>query len=73
VTVEMVIANLRANAVLATEIVRMTAERVAALRPISPAHSALRDALMTPKDQVPAATRRQLDLFTSPYWGAMAE
>jgi 5'-methylthioadenosine phosphorylase len=73
VTVEMVIANLRANAVLATEIVRMTAERVAALRPTSPAHSALRDALMTPKDQVPAATRRQLDLFTSPYWGAMAE
>jgi len=24
---------------------------------------------MTPKDQVPAATRNKLDLFTSPYWG----
>ena len=70
VTVEMVIGNLRANAALATEIVRTTAERVAALRPGSTAHSALRDALMTPKDQVPPATRRRLDLFTQPYWGS---
>ena len=70
VTVEMVIANLHANAELATQIVRTTAERVAALRPSSPAHSALRDALMTPKQHVPPATRRKLDLFTAPYWGA---
>ena len=70
VTVEMVIGNLRANATLATEIVRTTAERVAALRPGSNAHGALRDALMTPKDQVPPATRRRLDLFTQPYWGS---
>jgi 5'-methylthioadenosine phosphorylase len=69
VTVEMVIGNLRANAELATQIVRTTAERIGAQRPASAAHSALRDALMTPKDQVPAATRRQLDLFTEPYWG----
>jgi 5'-methylthioadenosine phosphorylase len=69
VTVEMVIANLRANAELATQIVRTTAERVAALRPASPAHSALRDGLMTAKEQVPLATRRKLDLFTAPYWG----
>jgi 5'-methylthioadenosine phosphorylase len=71
VTVEMVIGNLHANAALATQIVRTTAERVAALRPGSSAHSALRDALMTPKDQVPAATRRRLDLFTQPYWGSI--
>jgi 5'-methylthioadenosine phosphorylase len=69
VTVEMVIGNLRANAALATQIVRTTAERIAAQRPISSAHSALRDALMTPPDQVPPATRRRLDLFTQPYWG----
>jgi 5'-methylthioadenosine phosphorylase len=69
VTVEMVIGNLRANAELATQIVRTTAERIAALRPASIAHQALRDGLMTPKDQVPAATRHKLDLFTSPYWG----
>jgi 5'-methylthioadenosine phosphorylase len=68
----MVIANLRANAELATQIVRTTAERVAALRPASAAHTALRDALMTPKEHVPAPTRRRLDLFTAPYWGAFA-
>jgi len=68
----MVIGNLRANASLATQIVRTTAERIAALRPSSPAHQALRDALMTPKDQVPVATRQRLDLFTTPYWGAFS-
>jgi len=25
---------------------------------------------MTPKEFVPAETRRRLDLFTQPYWGA---
>ena len=70
VTVDMVIANLKANAELATLIVRTTAERIAALRPSSTAHSALKDALMTPKEFVPAETRRRLDLFTQPYWGA---
>ena len=70
VTVEMVIGNLKANAALATQIVKTTAERIAALRPASAAHHALQDALMTPADQVPAATRRKLNLFTEPYWGA---
>ena len=37
--------------------------------PSSPAHTALADALITPKDQVPAQTRSNLDLFTAPYWG----
>ena len=69
VTVDMVIGNLKANAALATQIVRVTAERVAALRPTSSAHGALRDALMTPKEHVPAETRRRLDLLTQPYWG----
>jgi 5'-methylthioadenosine phosphorylase len=27
---------------------------------------------MTPKEHVPAATRRKLDLFTAPYWGAFS-
>ncbi|MBW0173244.1 MAG: S-methyl-5'-thioadenosine phosphorylase [Vulcanococcus sp.] len=70
VTVEMVIGNLRANAELATQIVRTTAERIGVQRPASQAHTALRDALMTPADQVPAATRRKLDLLTEPYWGS---
>ena len=69
VTVEMVIGNLKANAALATQIVRTTAERIALLRPASAAHHALKDALMTPADQVPGATRVKLNLFTEPYWG----
>jgi len=70
VTVEMVIENLRANASLAQEIVRVAAQRVAVQRPASKAHQALRHALMTPVDSVPAATRRKVDLLTTPYWGA---
>ena len=69
VTVEMVIDNLRANASLAQQIVRVAAERVAAQRPPSSAHHALRHALMTPISEVPAATRARVDLLTAPYWG----
>jgi 5'-methylthioadenosine phosphorylase len=71
VTVDLVIANLKANADLAQRIVRVAAERIGAQRPLSSAHHALRSALMTPKEQVPLDTRRKLDLFTAPYWGAL--
>jgi 5'-methylthioadenosine phosphorylase len=70
VSVEMVIDNLRSNAALAQQIVRMAAERIGALRPPSSAHHALRSALMTPAEQVPAETRRRVDLLTAPYWGS---
>ena len=69
VTVEMVIDNLRANATLAQTIVKAAAERIAATRAPSSSHQALRNALMTPKEQVPDATRRRVDLLTAPYWG----
>lgn len=69
VTVEMVLANLRANAQLATKIVRATAKMVADIRPVSTAHNALEDALLTAKKHVTDKTRRKLDLFTRPYWG----
>ncbi len=69
VTVEMVIDNLRANAALAQEIVRVAAQRVGHQRPVSKAHQALRHALMTQVESVPAETRRKVDLFTTPYWG----
>ncbi|MCX5953956.1 MAG: S-methyl-5'-thioadenosine phosphorylase [Cyanobacteria bacterium] len=72
VTVEMVIDNLRANAALAQEIVRAAAQRVGVQRPASKTHQALRHALMTPMDSVPAATRRKVDLLTTPYWGAFS-
>ncbi|MEB3169306.1 MAG: S-methyl-5'-thioadenosine phosphorylase [Cyanobium sp.] len=70
VTVEMVLANLQANARLAQSIVKLAAERVGALKPTSPSHQALRHALITPAAAVPAATRRRIDLFTTPYWGS---
>jgi 5'-methylthioadenosine phosphorylase len=69
VTVEMVIDNLKANAALAQQIVRVSAERVAAQRPPSSAHHALRHALMTPMAEVPTSTRARVDLLTAPYWG----
>jgi 5'-methylthioadenosine phosphorylase len=67
--VDLVIQNLQANAALAKQIVAVAAERIDAQRPASSSHSALRHALMTPREQVPADTRRRLDLFTAPYWG----
>jgi 5'-methylthioadenosine phosphorylase len=70
VSVEMVIDNLRSNAQLAQQIVAMAAERIAAQRPPSSAHQALRHALMTPQEAVPAATRARTALFTEPYWGS---
>ena len=73
VTIEMVIGNLRANAELAQQIVRLAAERIQALRPPSPAHQALRDSLLTTADQVPPATRRRTELFTAPYWGPFTQ
>lgn len=73
VTVELVLDNLRANATLAQEIVRVAAERIGAQRPASGSHRALRHALMTPKEQVPPDTRRRVDLFTAPYWGPLTE
>jgi len=69
VTVELVLDNLRANATLAQQIIRATAQKVAATRPSSSAHLALRYALMTPPGQVPPTTRRRTELFTIPYWG----
>jgi 5'-methylthioadenosine phosphorylase len=72
VTVDMVIDNLRVNASLAQEIVAMAASRVAALRPPSAAHHALRSALITPREAVTAAARRRTELFTEPYWGSEA-
>ncbi len=69
VTVDIVIENLRANAEVAKKIVKATAEKISSLRPISAAHHALKDGLMTAKDKIPDQTRMKIDLFTRPYWG----
>ena len=72
VTVEMIIGNLKANATATGPILFSLMEKLARERPSSPAHCALKDALMTPPDAVPAATRKRLDLFTSTYWGPVS-
>ena len=69
VSVEMVVGNLRANAIATEPILSRVMARIALERPSSTAHSALADALITPAEHVPDETRRRLDLFTSPYWG----
>lgn len=69
VSVEMVIANLRANATTTQAILQACLPALAAEQPESPAHSALATALLTAPDQVPGPTRQRLDLFTQPYWG----
>ena len=69
VTVEMVMGNLRANAMATEPILRMLMQRIGLERPASPAHTALANALVTPKEMVPLETRRRLELLTAPYWG----
>ena len=73
VTVEMVMGNLRANAMATEPILRTLMQRISAERPASPAHTALANALVTSKEVVPPETRRKLDLFTAPYWGAWSQ
>ena len=73
VTVEMVMGNLRANAMATEPILRTLMQRISAERPASPAHTALANALVTSKEVVPLETRRKLDLFTAPYWGEWSQ
>ena len=61
--------NLQANASATEPILSGLMQRLKQDPPASQAHTALADALITPKDQVPAQTRSNLDLFTAPYWG----
>ncbi len=70
VSVELVIGNLKANAEATEPILSALMETLHLERPASDAHTALSDALITPKDVVPINTRHRLDLFTAPYWGA---
>ena len=70
VSVDMVIANLQANAAATGPILKGVMEAFKADRPESVAHTALADALMTRPETVPEDTRVALDLLTTPYWGA---
>ncbi len=67
VTVEMVIANLQRNAINAQKVIQETVRRLAENPPASDAHSALKYAILTPLDKVPAATKEKMALLLKKY------
>lgn len=67
VTVEIVIANLQRNAVNAQKVIQETVKRLGQNPPESAAHSALKYALLTPLDKVPATTQDKLALLLKKY------
>lgn len=69
VTVEMVIANLHKNATNAQKVVRAAVVLLSDRWPASAAHDALRYALLTQPEHVPAETRQRLAPLLAKYWG----
>lgn len=67
VTVEMVIANLQRNAKNAQMVIQETVRRLSKNSPTSEAHSALKYAILTPLNNVPAATKEKLGLLLKKY------
>ena len=68
VTVEMIIGNLQKNAVNAQLVIKETVKKISANPPESIAHSALKFAILTPPDNIPAATKEKLSLLTKKYF-----
>ena len=68
VTVEMIIGNLQKNAVNAQLVIKETVKKLSANPPESIAHSALKFAILTPPDKIPAATKEKLALLTKKYF-----
>ncbi|MEL6927459.1 MAG: S-methyl-5'-thioadenosine phosphorylase [Cyanobacteria bacterium J06600_6] len=68
VTVEMIIGNLQKNAVNAQLVIKETVNKLNANPPESIAHSALKFAILTPPDLIPAATKEKLALLTKKYF-----
>ncbi|MBD1845927.1 S-methyl-5'-thioadenosine phosphorylase [Cyanobacteria bacterium FACHB-63] len=67
VTVEMVIDNLQRNAMNAQKVIRETVRRLSENPPVSEAHSALKYAILTPKDKIPADAKEKLGLLLDKY------
>jgi len=68
VTVEMIIGNLQKNAVNAQLVIKETVKKLNTNPPESIAHSALKFAILTPPDQIPALTKEKLALLTKKYF-----
>ena len=67
VTVDMIIGNLQRNAVNAQKVIQETVRRITENPFTSDAHSALKYAILTPLDKVPAATKEKLNLLLQKY------
>jgi 5'-methylthioadenosine phosphorylase len=67
VTVEMVIQNLQKNAQNAQRVIQESVKRLSESYPVSKAHDALKYAIITPLDQVPAQTKQNLALLLRKY------
>jgi 5'-methylthioadenosine phosphorylase len=67
VTVEMVIANLQRNAANAQKVIQETVRRLSENPPVSDAHSALKYAILTRLDNVPAETKEKMELLLKKY------
>lgn len=67
VTVEMVVANLHKNAENAQKVIRETVKRITENPPQSEAHEALKYAILTPLDKVPATTKEKMKLLLQKY------
>jgi 5'-methylthioadenosine phosphorylase len=67
VTVDMVIANLHKNVSNAQKVIQESVRRLAQNPPPSAAHSAIKNAILTPLDKVPAATKEKLAFLLDKY------
>lgn len=67
VTVDMVIENLHQNAINAQKVIIETVKRLRDNPPVSVAHSALKNAILTPLDQVSGAKRAKVALLINKY------
>ncbi len=67
VTVEMVVNNLKKNAVNAQKVIQETVRRLSEDKFVSDSHSALKNAILTPLDKVPATTKEKLGLLLEKY------
>jgi 5'-methylthioadenosine phosphorylase len=68
VTVEMIVKNLNSNAELAKKIIISSTQVIGQLKPSSESHTALKDALLTHKEEVPTETLQKIKLFVEKYW-----
>ena len=68
VSVEMVLENLRANTQVANKIVFEIAKVIDRERPKSKSHNALKDGLITQKENISKLTKSKLEIFAESYW-----